>query len=95
MVDRPERKTKNTRVEGYLETYANNCNMRASNWDFFFEFGKVANINEQEIEINSEVAVYMSPQQAKVFLKVFTDNVAQFEKTFGTIVFEPKAAEAK
>lgn len=67
--------------------------MRTSNFDFVFEFGKIVSLSDKEIGTISEVSVYMSPQQAKILLKVFTDNVTQYEKIFGTIAFEPKQQE--
>lgn len=90
MADQQQRTTKITRTSGYHELYSNNCNLRISNWDFFFEFGRVVNITDREVEVNSEVGVYMSPQHAKAFMKVCADHLAQYEKGFGVIATEPK-----
>jgi Protein of unknown function (DUF3467) len=90
MADQKVRTTTNTRLPNYHEIYSNNCLLRISNWDFFLEFGKVVNITEDEIAIASEVGVFMSPQQAKTFVKVISENLATYEKTFGEIAIEPK-----
>jgi hypothetical protein len=90
MADPIQRKLKITHAESYHELYANNSNLRVSNWDFFFEFGKVLNVTETEVEARAEIGVFMSPQQAKAFIKLCLENLENYEKSFGEIAIQPK-----
>ena len=91
MPDSPHRVQNITRSEDYKELYANTCQIRVSNFDFFFEFGKIGNVTDTTVETVSQVGIYLSPQQAKALFRVYSDNLTRYENDFGPIVIEPTA----
>lgn len=66
--------------------YSNNVELRATQWDLRFTFGELANFTDGKLEVNNLVAVYMSPQHAKVFATALIKNIQSYEKQFGPIV---------
>src|SRR5580700_11120679 len=73
----------------YRETYANSVQIRVNLWDFFLMFGRVNQTAADTVTIHNFQGVYVSPQQAKALLNVLTQNVSQYEATFGEIKLEP------
>jgi uncharacterized protein DUF3467 len=78
----------------YRETYANSVQIRVSVWDFFLVFGTLQQQTPQEVEVRNFQGVYLSPQQAKALLNVLTQNITQYEATFGEIKLEPHGPSA-
>ena len=76
----------------YRESYANSVQIRVNLWDFFLMFGTVNQTAPDNVVIHNFQGVYLSPQQAKALLNVLTQNISQYESTFGEIKLEPKAA---
>jgi hypothetical protein len=73
----------------YRESYANSVQIRVNLWDFFLMFGIVNQNAPDSVTIHNFQGVYVSPQQAKALLNVLTQNVSQYEATFGEIKLEP------
>jgi hypothetical protein len=77
-------------TEDYRENYANSVQVRMSVWDFFLVFGTMHQESPDKVQIDNFQGVYLSPQQAKALLNVLGHNLAQYEKTFGTLALEPQ-----
>lgn len=73
----------------YRENYANSVQIRVNLWDFFLMFGTVNQIAPENVQIHNFQGVYLSPQQAKALLNILTQNITQYEATFGEIKLEP------
>jgi hypothetical protein len=73
----------------YREHYANSVQIRVNLWDFFLMFGTVNQAAPDSVMIHNFQGVYLSPQQAKALLNVLTQNISQYEATFGEIKLEP------
>ncbi len=73
----------------YRESYANSVQIRVNLWDFFLMFGTVNQTSPDNVLIHNFQGVYLSPQQAKALLNILTQNISQYEATFGEIKLEP------
>ena len=73
----------------YRESYANSVQIRVNLWDFFLMFGTVNQSAPDSVMIHNFQGIYLSPQQAKALLNVLTQNLSQYEATFGEIKLEP------
>jgi Protein of unknown function (DUF3467) len=73
------------KAENYRESYANSVQIRLSIWDFFMVFGTIDQKAADQVEIDNFQGIYLSPQQAKALNNLLTQNIAQYEKTFGAI----------
>ena len=73
----------------YREHYANSVQIRVNLWDFFLMFGTVQQSAPDSVTIQNFQGIYLSPQQAKALLNVLTQNISQYEATFGEIKLEP------
>jgi hypothetical protein len=69
----------------YRESYANSVQVRLSIWDFLLVFGTLDQQSNDHIEIQNFQGVYLSPQQAKALHNLLTQNITQYERTFGAI----------
>jgi hypothetical protein len=78
-----------TQSAAYRENYANSVQVRVSVWDFFLLFGLAHPTSPDEVQIENQQGIYLSPQQAKALLNVLGQNVNQYEQTFGEIELEP------
>ncbi len=74
--------------------YANQVELHATNWDFRFRFGEAFDVQTENATVMERTRVIMSPQHAKAFLNVLSDNVRKYEAAFGEIRFNPKEKEA-
>jgi len=82
---------KMTPAANYRQAYANNVSIRATNWDFLLEFGKIISVSEDgQLNVENEVGIFLSPQQTKALVTALTQTVGQYEKQFGEIVTQPK-----
>ena len=70
--------------------YANNTSFRMSVWDIVLDFGMIESADEQSIVIRNAVRVIMSPQHARVLAKLLADNLAEYERNFGSIPIAPE-----
>jgi hypothetical protein len=69
----------------YRDSYANSVQVRLSVWDFFLVFGTLEQQAPDQIDVTNFQGIYLSPQQAKALQNVLTNNITQYEKTFGPI----------
>jgi hypothetical protein len=74
----------------YRENYANSVQVRVSLWDFFLTFGTLQQTTPESVDIRNFQGLFLSPQQAKALANVLSQNVAQYENTFGPIKLEPQ-----
>jgi flagellar protein FlaG len=73
----------------YRESYANSVQVRVNLWDFLLSFGVVNQTSPDNVLIHNFQGIYLSPQQAKALHNVLTQNITQYEATFGEIHLEP------
>src|SRR5229473_3892175 len=78
-----------TNTPDYREHYANSVQIRVNLWDFFLMFGTVNQTAPENVVIHNFQGIYLSPQQAKALLNILTQNISQYEATFGEIKLEP------
>ena len=76
--------------QDYRESYANSVQVRMSVWDFFLAFGLVRQDASEQVTIENTHGIYISPQQAKALRNILSQNIAQYEQTFGDITLEPQ-----
>ncbi len=76
----------------YRDSYSNSVQVRVSFWDFFLQFGTMAQQSAQEVQLDVFQGIYLSPQQAKALYTVLGENLKQYEQTFGEIKFDAKQA---
>ncbi len=81
-----------TNTPDYREHYANSVQIRVNLWDFFLMFGTVNQTAPENVVIHNFQGIYLSPQHAKALLNILTQNISQYEATFGEIKLEPHGA---
>ena len=91
MTQQPAPKIQLINAPEYREDYANSVQIRVNLWDFFLMFGRVNQTAADMVTIHNFEGVYLSPQQAKALLNLLTQNVSQYEATFGEIRLEPQS----
>jgi len=89
----PQPKIHLSNREDYRENYANSVQVRVNLWDFFLMFGTVNQTSPDAVSISNFQGVYLSPQQAKALYNVLSQNLSQYEATFGEIRLEPQGAQ--
>jgi hypothetical protein len=72
----------------YRDSYANSVQVRLSVWDFLLVFGTLEQQTREALTIDNFQGIYLSPQQAKALHSVLSQNLAQYEQTFGPISLE-------
>ncbi|MBV8630942.1 MAG: DUF3467 domain-containing protein [Silvibacterium sp.] len=87
----PQPKIQIQKSHDYRENYSNSVQVRVSVWDFFLAFGIVHQESPDQVLIENSQGIYISPQQAKALMNILTQNLAQYEQTFGEIALEPQA----
>jgi len=86
----PQPKIQLSKSADYRETYANSVQVRVSVWDFFLNFGVAHQETPDQVTIENNHGIYVSPQQAKALWNMLGQNLAQYEQAFGTIALEPQ-----
>jgi flagellar protein FlaG len=86
----PQPKIHLSPTEDYREIYSNSVQVRVSVWDFLLVFGLVHQETPEQVNVNNELGVYLSPQQAKALWNILGQNLAQYEQTFGALALEPQ-----
>lgn len=76
------------RTPDYMAYYASNIRVGVTFFDFRFICGEVIGDDEGLI-FNDKLGVVLSPQHAKVFLKVLKDHIEKYEEEFGPIPERP------
>src|ERR1700733_7350601 len=87
-----------TKTGDYRDSYANSVQVRLSIWDFFLVFGTVESDSQtspDHLQISNFQGIYLSPQQAKALHNVLTNNLVQYEKTFGPISLDAGNPQAQ
>ncbi len=84
-----------TNSADYRETYANSVQVRVSLWDFFLLFGTINQTAPDSVTIVNHQGLFLSPQQAKALANVLTQNITQYESTFGEIKLEAQPPSGK
>jgi hypothetical protein len=77
----------------YRENYANSVQVRLNLWDFFLVFGTVSQTASDSVNIRNFQGIYLSPQQTKALANLLSQNIQQYEATFGEIKLEPQSGE--
>jgi hypothetical protein len=88
------RQTVKTRAADFTDRYANSVEVRSSFSDFRFVFGEV-DVDEEKVIIEERAKIVMSPQHAKMFLKIFTSHLQKYEAKFGWIPEPPVSEETQ
>jgi flagellar protein FlaG len=78
-------------TDDFRESYANSVQVRVSVWDFQLVFGLASSDSPDQITIRNQNAIYLSPQQAKALWNMLGQNLAQYERAFGTLNLEPQS----
>jgi len=95
IVEKEARRT--TRITaGRTSIYSNSVDLAASPFDLRLRFGQMLEANDEEIVIQEFVEVFMSPQHARVFIKLLTTKLADYERQvpgWGNKPFEPVITE--
>lgn len=86
----PQPKIQLSKSPDYRETYANSVQVRVSVWDFFLNFGIAHQDTPDQVNVENNHGVYLSPQQAKALWNMLGQNLAQYEQAFGIIALEPQ-----
>jgi hypothetical protein len=86
----PQPKIHLSKSPDYRESYANSVQVRVSVWDFFLNFGVAHQDTPDQVNVENNHGVYLSPQQAKALWNMLGQNLAQYEQAFGTITLEPQ-----
>lgn len=86
----PAPKIQLSNTSDYRESYSNSVQVRVSLWDFFLSFGTITQTTQDSVQINNYQGVFLSPQQAKALANVLSQNIQQYESTFGEIRLEPR-----
>lgn len=81
----PDPKVNLIATPDYREGYANSVQVRMSVWDFLLVFGTMSQEKADELNIKNFQGIYLSPQQAKALHSILSNNLEQYEQTFGTI----------
>jgi flagellar protein FlaG len=77
----------------YRDSYANSVQVRLNLWDFFLVFGTVSQTAPDSVNIRNFQGIYLSPQQTKALANLLSQNIQQYEATFGEIKLEPQSGE--
>ncbi|MDD2496758.1 MAG: DUF3467 domain-containing protein [Desulfitobacteriaceae bacterium] len=77
--------------------YANIVGCEVTTFDFTFIFGskRVSSKNDKILPEEVVSEVIMSPQQAKAFALMLSNNLRQYEKSFGVINLDPNPSEVE
>ncbi len=93
MNPQPQPKLQLSATPDYRENYANSVQVRLNLWDFFLVFGTVNQTAPDAVTIRNFQGIYLSPQQAKALSNLLSQNIQQYETTFGEIRLGPPAGE--
>ena len=80
--------------ENFVSLYANTAKVENTFFDFKIIFGQILNASEQTLVVEHLASVIMSPQHAKTFHSILTDQMKRYEEKFGPIVLPAAATTA-
>lgn len=89
--DSPEKaqSVRYVKADNYISAYANNVAYVVSAIDFSLIFGQILEGNKDHLFIEQNAKITMTPVQAKLLLMLLAQQVGNFEKANGEIVFPP------
>ncbi len=97
----PENENKDTQVKqirtkagDHRTTYIDSTRMAHSPFDIRMHFALLKEVEPGLVAEEEQTVIIMSPQHAKAFLKVLTDNLKRWEDKYGIIPVS-KEAEAE
>lgn len=73
--------------------YANNVAVTVSPWDVRLVFCEIVGTKGEELILQPNVAVSLSPQTAKALLKILLVNIDRYEARIGEIKMPPQPPE--
>src|SRR6267142_736183 len=85
VIIQPEYRRSNT----FLSMYANSTQIRTTPWDIQLIFGEILSVDESKLVIENQLAVTLSPQQAKALVNALSGQVQAYERQFGEIRYAP------
>lgn len=65
--------------------YSNSVNLSMQIFDLSMSF----NVNHPNGQVDEKVQVFMSPQHAKLFSQILSENILKYEEVFGSIPTPP------
>jgi len=77
------------RSNTFLSMYANSTQIRTTPWDIQLIFGEIFSVEPQKVVIENQLAVTLSPQQAKALVNALLGQVQAYESQFGEIRYTP------
>lgn len=83
------------RSEQYRDIYTNACQVRLGAYDMTFVFGQVGENPPGTFVIEDHASVTMSPQQMKALVRVMSETMEAYEKTFGELTIPEAATRPK
>ena len=89
----PQPKIQLSSTPDFRESYANSVQVRLNLWDFFLVFGTISQTAPDSVTIRNFQGIYLSPQQTKALANLLSQNIQQYEATFGEIKLEPQSGE--
>jgi hypothetical protein len=60
-------------------TYANNVDLRVSNWDVQLRFGQIQGVDENTLHVRNVMSVYMSRDHVRVFIESLKQNLDKWD----------------
>ena len=63
-------------------------------WDFFLAFGKARRANGPGIDMLNFQGIYLSPSRPRRSPSCCSQNIANYEQTFGEIKLDPQIAQS-
>jgi hypothetical protein len=85
----PRREIEMRQSETFVSLYANNVSLRTTAWDIQLTFGEIQSVDERTLVIENQLAVNLSPQQAKALANALSGQVQAYERQFGEIRYTP------
>jgi Protein of unknown function (DUF3467) len=77
------------RSNTFLSMYANSTQVRTTPWDIQLTFGEIFSIEQHKVVIENQLAITLSPTQAKSLLHVLSGQIDAYERQFGEIRYTP------
>ena len=69
--------------------YANSVRFATAPWDFSLVFGQTIVDQIDDLHIEDQVTISLSPQTAKAMADILNKNLADYERQFGEIRYTP------
>ncbi len=74
-----------TRSDDFYSLYSNSLNVEATFNDVKLFFGQVVEATQEKVVLEEDVAIILTPEQAKSILKALTSALENYESTYGPI----------